>query len=83
MSEWQTIETAPKSTSEPTKGGGNIVRGIYLLTYCPDESFDPKSCICICWWEPHIDGGRWQGEGDYPLRPTHWMPLPEPPKCPS
>lgn len=80
MSEWQPIATAPKSTSIPC-GEGHHVIGDYFLAYCPDESMsNPKANICICWWEPHLDGkGRWQGEGDYALRPTHWMPLPEPP----
>ena len=79
MSDWQPISTAPKSTSEP-RAGGHQVRGVYFLAYCPDESVtDPQGCMCVCWWEPHMHGvgkGGWQGEGDYELRPTHWMPLP-------
>jgi hypothetical protein len=80
VTDWQPIDTAPKSTSTPVPGGGAHVRGAYFLGYCPDESAtDPVSCICICWWEPHIGKGKWWGEGDYELRPTHWMPLPDPP----
>ena len=81
---WQPIETAPKSKSTSWPGGGHHVVGEYFLAYCQDECMtNPKANICVCWWEPHMDGGkgRWQGDADYPLRPTHWMPLPEPPKC--
>jgi len=37
-------------------------------------SFDEK--------EPLMNGGKgmWYGEGGYRTRPTHWMPLPTPPK---
>lgn len=77
---WQPIETAPKSTSRDVPGG-SLVKGLYILGYCPDESVtDPKSCICVTWWEPNIDGGCWYGEGGYAMRPTHRHPLPEPPQ---
>lgn len=73
--DWQPIATAPKGTVV-----NGAPKGEYFLGYCPDESLgDPKACIVVCWWEPFLDGGRWQGEGDYELRPTHWLPLPEPP----
>ena len=76
---WQPINTAPKSTSTPTTWGHDV-RGVYLLGYCPDESaHDPSICICVIWWEPHLDGGRWQGEANNPMRPRNWMPLPAPP----
>jgi len=77
---WRPIATAPKSTTRPVPGGHDV-RGAYFLGYCPDESAtDPQSCICVCWWEPHMHGldkGGWQGEGDYELRPIAWMPLPD------
>lgn len=76
--QWMPIETAPKSTSTPTPYGHDV-RAVYFLAYCPEEGARPESCICVCWWEPHLDGGRWQGEGDFALRPTHWQPLPPPP----
>jgi hypothetical protein len=75
---WEKIESAPKSTSVETVHG-HMVTGKYFLAYCPEEGVTPDSCICVCWWEPHSDGGRWQGEADFPLKPTHWMPLPAPP----
>lgn len=80
--EWQSIETAPKSTSVDVPGGKHV-NGIYILVYCPDDTaIDPASCITVCWWEPNMDGGigRWQGDADVPYHPTHWMPLPPPPK---
>ena len=77
--EWRPIESAPKSTSKPVLGGMSV-KAVYLLGYCPDESaVDPASCICVVWWEPHLDGGCWQGEGDIRMRPTHWQPLPPAP----
>lgn len=36
--------------------------------------------MSVIWWEPHLDGGRWQSAADVPIRPTHWMPLPEAPR---
>ncbi len=74
---WQPIETAPKSA-----GKDGVVKAVYILAFCPDEGADPKSCISVVWWEPFMRNGRgqWQGETcDTPMRPTHWMPLPEPP----
>ena len=77
---WQPMETAPLSTSTPTPHGP-MVRAAYLLGFCPDESaLDPQGCIEVIWWEPHLDGGRWQSAADVPIRPTHWMPLPEAPR---
>jgi hypothetical protein len=78
---WRPIETAPKALPVPSPGG-MLVRAIYILGYCPDESaVDPSSCICVVWWEPQLDGGCWQGEGDMRMRPTHWMPLPPSPEA--
>lgn len=81
--EWQPIVTAPKSTTTPCRGGHDV-RGVYFLGYCPDESaHDPQSCICVCWWEPHMHGvnkGGWQGEADYELRPILWRPMPIAPR---
>lgn len=71
---WQPIDTAPKSTHE-----GEYVRGIYLLGYCPEEGIRPDACICVIWWEPLQNGGEWVNEAGALVRPTHWMPLPEPP----
>ena len=72
--EWQLIETAPKD--------GTIV--LLWGIYC--------SNICACMWQRTewvvvCDGGvglDWQNDcGSAPCTfdvPSHWMPLPEPPK---
>lgn len=75
---WQPIATAPKSVD---LGRGRI-KAIYFLAYCPDpEAVEMESCVCVCWWEPLMNNGKgqWFGEGNYPLRPTHWQPLAAPP----
>jgi hypothetical protein len=77
---WQPIETAPRSTSTVV-ASGTYVRGEYILSFCPDESaVDPMGCICVVWWEPHLSNGIWMGEAGEPVRPTHWRPLPLPPR---
>jgi hypothetical protein len=77
MSEWQPIETAPKD-------------GTYILLYESDQSRPVKMG---CWLDSeHKRNGQvihsaqrwsygiiWVFGGDNP-NPTHWMPIPEPPK---
>lgn len=67
MSEWQPIETAPK--------GVNILmlsdEGVYQAKWNGDF-FEP---IMLCWHGCGCCGG-----GSHKPKPTHWMPLPEPPK---
>ena len=79
---WKPIATAPRSTSRLTPAGV-VVSPRYFLAFCPDMvsgTADPQAGICVCWWEPHIDGsGRWQGEGDFALNPTLWQRLPDAP----
>lgn len=66
VSEWQPIETAPK-------------RGDVLLWFdnCVHEG---------CWIRKQrefVEGWYWAGYSERPtgpLYPTHWMPLPDPPK---
>lgn len=72
---WRSMGSAPKSTVE-----GRHITGAYILGFCPDEdAADPKGCMAVVWWEPLTDGGVWFGDGGFEVRPTHWMPLPEPP----
>jgi hypothetical protein len=72
MSDWQDIATAPRD-----KG--------FLLAYNADR----KIYGLVCWWP----GGGWNGEGCWGWdkesigwsrqrgnQPTHWMPLPAPPR---
>ena len=73
MTEWQPIETAPKD-------------GIPVLIYSglrvDIESIliDHEKSIYIS----SFDGDWWIWDGkygpEYAYEPTHWMPLPEPPK---
>ena len=79
---WKLIAKAPKSTSTPGKDGGTLVKAVYILAYCPDMvvASNPQSGICVAWWEPHINGGQWHGEGDFALRPTLWQQLPAAPR---
>ena len=75
MSEWQPIETAPK---DGTAFIGFDGRRPFL---CTRQKYYVKY--------PHQDGGptfRDGFSGDYydhisPESPTHWMPLPAPPKA--
>ena len=61
---WRPIETAPKTDGE------------FILLY--DKELDHYAVGE--WWKipEHRDGGEWW-DGESPLFPTHWMPLPEPP----
>ena len=62
---WQPIETAPKG-------------GTYILLFGM-HTRSALSVMIVARW----DGDTWQssddGYGAY-IEPTHWMPLPEPPK---
>jgi hypothetical protein len=66
MSDWQPIETAPKD-------------GTYMLLMS-------RSGVVIGLWDAHEDREfgtvpAWRDDGEgYELHPTHWMPLPDPPK---
>lgn len=72
MTEWQPIETAPKD-------------GTHVLGFWPGFGGLAPATI-ETWWGEGLDrakGHTWQstyeeGEGEY--GPTHWMPLPVPPK---
>ena len=68
MSEWQPIETAPKDGED------------LLLWWEEDVAIG-------CWWlfHPNVHPPRWVDSREdagvtHDPEPTHWMPLPEPPK---
>lgn len=83
MSEWRTIDSAPRD-------------GASILVHNNDEPGSPGGKAEKCWegntavaaWWTNEDGG----DGDWVcymglpcdpspcFEPTHWMPLPEPPK---
>ena len=64
MSEWQPIETAPRE------------QDVLVLLYWPSERANPVTGF----W----DGLSWVSDDDmmrHPVTgPTHWLPIPEPPK---
>lgn len=65
---WQPIETAPKG-------------GVVIIAFRPT---DPPH-IEAMYWVQYSDGtGAWHyaydGDCSYETPPTHWIPLPEPPK---
>mgnify|MGYP002507805316 CR=1 FL=1 len=77
MNEWQPIETAPKDETK--------IYGTRILAFFPlEEESDYSSQIVIIRWSYYK---RWElaeysGELDHEFysQPTHWMPLPNPPK---
>lgn len=63
---WQPISTAPKDGTAIWAGWWDSD------TFIPGCNQKPAKFFKGRWWEPNED---------YPLRPpTHWMPLPPPPK---
>lgn len=66
---WQPISTAPKD--------GTVLLYGTMLTYCcsNDDRGKPMGKLVA---EGSRRGDRWW-VGLYECRPTHWMPLPEPP----
>ena len=49
--------------------------GTAALIFSKDDAFGP---VIVGWWEN--DDEAWWGPHSYIVRPTHWMPLPDPPK---
>lgn len=69
--EWQTIDSAPKDWTD-------------IILYLPDENDGTGSMGVVKGWYSMKDGG-FDGWMSYEANsgqcyPTHWMPLPEPPK---
>ena len=60
---WQPIDTAPKDGAR-----------VLLLFY--------TDAVASCHFKNHSEGGNWYTDIGFSMlieRPTHWMPLPEPP----
>jgi hypothetical protein len=75
-SAWQPIDTAPKD--------GQLVLVAFRRCIYTDDSRN-RTKVREAWLDPHCNGGTWwlSTEGyalEGPEKPTHWMPLPEPPK---
>jgi hypothetical protein len=69
---WQPIETAPKDRTPVLIAGGTVM---WLLHPYPDDM--PLRVVALA----YRDGDEWDdGDGAYTYKPTHWMPLPAPPK---
>jgi hypothetical protein len=64
--EWQPIETAPKDKPVLIWVDGTTCIGINT-----EDDEGPY------WNEVRLDDGAWGGE----IYPTHWMPLPTPPRA--
>jgi hypothetical protein len=76
MSDWQPIKTAPKD-------GTRVLLvweyGLVLAHWTDDAAF--KQCAFGPGWEvDRSEGDCWYAFSLRPDQPTHWMPLPEPPK---
>jgi hypothetical protein len=84
MTEWQTIETAPKDGTE--------ILGCHVYNYSDGPSLSKYGPWTMSWhsqkWNPSWDNGEVIEYQSYfgtdykhlDLQPTHWMPLPKLPK---
>lgn len=77
MSEWQAIETAPKDGRWVLIYGGKAVHDTH------DGLSDRFECDINCVILAFMNlSGIWEGDADnWTYTPTHWMPLPPPPKA--
>ncbi len=71
MSDWQPIETAPKDGSDLLISDGKTVsQGGWISQIDQGADYEGQSCAPSAgWWSVNCD-----------TNPTHWMPMPEPPK---
>lgn len=71
MSEWQTIETAPRMQT--------IL--MFAVTDIADDGEARNWKMATGFWHSSNRAWRWDGRGvrSYDIQPTHWMPLPAPP----
>jgi hypothetical protein len=81
MSEWKTIESAPKDATAVL-----VMRNIWPGTKSGRaETCNGHNTYVAEWWEGQGEGGEWVCYMDMiqdpscPIEPTHWMPLPTPP----
>lgn len=71
MTAWQDIATAPKNGTRILLVGRDM--------YGDKDAGEPLSRINIGFWDTEFRNGAWIGLGTH-FPPTHWQPLPEPPK---
>lgn len=70
MTKWQPIETAPRDGTE-------------VVVYCPGQRHPVFTASYIYGWSCSVEGRYSPMDdffGDEDKKPTHWMPLPEPPQ---
>lgn len=96
MSEWQEIETAPKGRAvliyyTNSLGRNRIIKAVYVERYTEEASPDSDyfewgegdkeefTCTPAGWFE-QIDNLDDIYAVEVDSNPSHWMPLPEPPK---
>lgn len=82
MSEWLDIETAPRDGTWILLIGGRTDEDFYSDQYA-NESNRPVTARWFNEGQPDEDWGVSFWDGDwrtYYKNPTHWQPLPEPPK---
>jgi hypothetical protein len=82
MSEWQPIETAPKDGTNvfvcvPTDSSFPTAAFYLTSAYCEEEYGDPDYMEEGWYWAP----GYPSDFHEYPINPTHWMPMPAPPSA--
>jgi hypothetical protein len=71
---WEPIETAPKDGTSILVFDGSVRKTKWYTHYMNGK---PNPYRAPEWEQDEMYGGFGGYQG--PLRPTHWMPLPEPP----
>ncbi len=71
---WQPIETAPKDVGVLLVGPDYLSKRIDQAICELSTRYDKDNTR---WQLVHV--GSYAGDGDLSFKPTHWMPLPEPP----
>ena len=74
---WQSIETAPKDRTPILAWNGRFVSE---ALWEPDADDDGHVGWCYSTFYNHECYGNYNNSYDKDAQPTHWMPLPKPPK---
>jgi hypothetical protein len=88
MSEWQPIETAPKGGFPQGFTGRRLVTDPAWVEPPTILAWDGRQLQVVYWDWYYAEGGNgytpgcsaWVSPDGERVEPTHWMPLPEPPK---
>lgn len=80
MTDWQPIETAPKNGESVILAQGRFVEvGFWVDTSHQEQQLVSSSGRRETYEWVDVVSGYWEGTTEI-YGPTHWMPLPEPPK---